>query len=175
MALSQGLSKPEHLCHTVSNSPELRLGNRLPLGRPGNKVAAQEHGIPRGGAASVRTASPISVGVDNQLSRGGGVKNQAEVNRAMDVAEALQRSNMGLPRIMHMKANLLNGICEVRPCESEILQGSGKTPVGSDQTRDHPEDQTRLAISHPITLHDIKRILSLVKKKTRLAVTPKKW
>jgi hypothetical protein len=43
----------------------------------------------------VRTTSPVSVGVDNQLSRGGAVKDQAEVNCAMDVAEeALQRSKM---------------------------------------------------------------------------------
>jgi hypothetical protein len=68
--LTQELSKPGRLYHTVNNSGVLHLGtgagdNWLQLGRPGDEVAAQEHGIPRGGAASVRTASPISVGVDN--------------------------------------------------------------------------------------------------------------
>jgi hypothetical protein len=68
--LTQMLLKPSRLCHTVSNSLVLRLGtgardNRLPLGRPRDKVAAQEHSIVRGGAASVRAASPVSIGVDN--------------------------------------------------------------------------------------------------------------
>jgi hypothetical protein len=98
--LTQELSKPDHLCHTVSNSPVLCLGtrvgdNRLPLGRPGDEVTAQEHGIPSGGAAGVRTTSLVSVDVDNQLSRGGATENQTEVNRAMNVAEeALQRNKV---------------------------------------------------------------------------------
>ena len=97
--LTQELSKPGRLCHAVSNSTELRLGNgagnnRLSLGRPGDEVATQEHGIPRGGAASVRTTGPVRVGVDNQLSRGA-VETQTEVNRATNVAEeALQRSKV---------------------------------------------------------------------------------
>ena len=100
MELRQELSKPGRLRHAVSDSTVLRLGtgegdNRLPLGRPGDKVAAQEDGIAGSGAASVRTASPVSVGVDNQLSRGGAVKNQAEVNSATDIAEeTFERSKM---------------------------------------------------------------------------------
>jgi hypothetical protein len=44
--------------------------------------------------ASVRTANPINVGVDNQLSRGA-VENQAKVNHASNVAvEALQRNKV---------------------------------------------------------------------------------
>ena len=90
------MGQPIHL----ANSTVLRLGtgagdNRLPLGRLGNKVAAQEDGIAGSGAASVRTASPVSVGVDNQLSRGRAVKNQTEVNSATDIAEeTLLRSKM---------------------------------------------------------------------------------
>jgi hypothetical protein len=42
---------------------------------------------------SVRIASPISISVENQLSRGGAVENQAKVKCAFNVAEeALQRS-----------------------------------------------------------------------------------
>jgi hypothetical protein len=49
--LSQELSEPGRLRHAVSDSPVLRLctragDNRLPLGRPGDKVAAEEDGIP---------------------------------------------------------------------------------------------------------------------------------
>jgi hypothetical protein len=79
MELSQELSKPGRLCHVVGNSKVLRLGtgaggNWLPLGRQGDEVVAQEHGIAGGGAASVWTASPVSIGVDNHLSRGGVMK-----------------------------------------------------------------------------------------------------
>ena len=100
MELRQELSKLGRLRHAVSDSTVLRLStgagdHRLLLGRPRDKVAVQEDGIAESGAASVRTASPVSVGVDNQLSRGRSVKNQAEVNSATDVAEeALQRSKM---------------------------------------------------------------------------------
>ena len=98
--LRQELSEPGRLRHAVSDSPVLRLStgagdNRLPLGRPGDQVAAQEDGIAGNGAASVRTACPVSVGVDNQLSRGRAVKHQAEVHSATDVAEeVLQRSKV---------------------------------------------------------------------------------
>jgi hypothetical protein len=37
--------------------------------------------------AGVRTTNLVIVDIDNQLSRGGAVKDQAEVNRATDVAE----------------------------------------------------------------------------------------
>jgi hypothetical protein len=50
------------------------------------------------------------------------VEDQAEVDRASDVAtKALQRSKMGLPRIMHMETDLLDSVGEVRPDESEVL------------------------------------------------------
>jgi hypothetical protein len=50
LKLSQELSEPGCLSHSVSNSPVLRLstqarGNRLSLGRPGDQVAAEEDGI----------------------------------------------------------------------------------------------------------------------------------
>jgi hypothetical protein len=85
--------------YAVSNSPVLRLGtgagdNRLPLGRLGDEVTAQEHGVPKSEAMSVRTTSPGSVSVDNYLSRGA-VENQAKINCATNVAEeALQRSKV---------------------------------------------------------------------------------
>ena len=60
--LCQELSEPGPLRHAVSDSPVLRLGtgagdNRLPLGRPGDKVAAQEDGVAGSGATSIRAAS----------------------------------------------------------------------------------------------------------------------
>ena len=100
MELRQELSKLGRLRHAVSDSTVLRLGtgagdNWLPLGRPGDKVAAQKDGIAGSGAASVRTTSPVSVCVDHQLSRGRAVKYQAEVHSATDVSEeTLQRSKV---------------------------------------------------------------------------------
>src|SRR6185437_6819748 len=81
---------------------------------------------------------------------------------------------------MHMKADLLNSICEVRPGESEILQGASKTPVGSRISHriTHISRQLHLsvdrsgaglAISHPSPLQNIKCILPLVKEKARRA------
>ena len=57
---------------------ELRQELSEPGHLPGDKVAAQEDGVAGSGAASVRAASPVSVGVDHQLSRGRVVKHQAE-------------------------------------------------------------------------------------------------
>ena len=82
---------------------------------------------------------------------------------------------------MHVKTDLLNGICEIRPGEGEILQGTGKASVGS--TISHGITQISrqlrlsidrsgawLAISHPSPLQNIKCILSLVKEKARRAM-----
>ena len=98
--LRQELSEPGRLRYAVSDSPVLRLSTRagdnwLPLGRPGDQVATQEDGVAGSGATSVRAASPVSIGVDHQLSRRRAVKQQAEVHSATDVAEkTLQRSNV---------------------------------------------------------------------------------
>jgi hypothetical protein len=44
------------------------VGDRvLALGRPGNEVVTKKNSIARGRTASVRTASPIRTGVDNQF------------------------------------------------------------------------------------------------------------
>jgi len=79
-----------------------------------------------------------------------------------------------------MKTDLLNSVGEVRPGEGEVLQGTGKTPVGSRISHGitHISRQLRLsvdwsgaglAISHPSPLQDIKCVLPLVKEKTRRA------
>src|SRR6185503_11110008 len=65
--LCQELSEPGRLRHAVSDSTVLRLGtgagdNRVPLGRLGDRVAAEEDGVAGSGSTSVRTVSPVSVG-----------------------------------------------------------------------------------------------------------------
>jgi hypothetical protein len=42
----------------------------LPLGRPGDQVVPEEHGITRRGATSVRAASPVGIGLDDQVRAG---------------------------------------------------------------------------------------------------------
>jgi hypothetical protein len=60
------------------------------------------------------------------------VKEEAVVDRAPEVAEeALESSEVRLPGIMHVKADLLNYIYDVRPDECEVLEGTSKTPVCS--------------------------------------------
>jgi hypothetical protein len=58
------------------------------------------------------------------------VKEQAIAHRAAEVAEeTLEGSEVGLSRIMHMKAQLLNRISDVRSSEGEVLKSTSKTPV----------------------------------------------
>ena len=79
-----------------------------------------------------------------------------------------------------MKADLLDDICEVRPGESEVLQGTSKTPVGSRISHGSTQisrklclsvnrSEAWLAISHHSPLQNIKCILPLVKEKARRA------
>ena len=97
---SQELSEPGCFRHTVSDSPVVRLctaagDNRLPLARPGDKVATEENGIAKSTPTSVQTPRPVNIGVDDELSGGRRVKEQAVVDSATDVSEkALQSSEM---------------------------------------------------------------------------------
>ena len=60
------------------------------------------------------------------------MKKQPIVDGAAEVAEeALESSQVGLLRIMHVETDLLHGICDVRPDESEVLKCTSKTPVRS--------------------------------------------
>jgi hypothetical protein len=78
-----------------------------------------------------------------------------------------------------MEADLLDSVGEIRPGESEVLQGSSKTLISSGISHRITQSSrqlrlsvdrsgARLAISHPGTLQDIHAILTLVKEKTSL-------
>jgi len=109
------------------------------------------------------------------------VKNQAEANKATDVAEeTLQCSKVRLPGIMHVKTDLLNGIGEIRPGEGEVLQGTGEAPVASRIGHGITQISRQLrlsidrsgawlAISHPSPLQNVECILPLVKEQARRA------
>jgi hypothetical protein len=75
--LLEKLAQPGGLGHTIGHSAVLDLSARardvrLVLGGPRDEVDAQEHGVTRSGSARVRTASPVSVGVDHELRCRGG-------------------------------------------------------------------------------------------------------
>jgi hypothetical protein len=72
LELMQELAQPGGLSHTIGDGTVLGFDTRagddsLPLSRPGNQVVPEEHGIARCGAISVRAASPVSIGVDDQV------------------------------------------------------------------------------------------------------------
>jgi hypothetical protein len=86
--------------------------------RLADQVVPEEHDIARRGAMSVRAASPVGVGVDDQVGAGRAVQQQAEVRRPTKIAQdALHGRQVGLPRVVHMQADLLHGISDVGPCE----------------------------------------------------------
>jgi hypothetical protein len=70
LELMQELTQPGGLSHTIGDCTVLSFDagtgdDSLPLGRPGDQVVPEEHGIARHGVMSVRAASPVGVGVDN--------------------------------------------------------------------------------------------------------------
>jgi hypothetical protein len=72
--LVEELAQPRGLCHTIGHDTVLGLSaaardDGLTLGRPRDKVGAQEHGVTGGGPTRVGTASPVSVGVGHELRR----------------------------------------------------------------------------------------------------------
>jgi hypothetical protein len=147
-----------------------------PLGRPGDQVVPEEHGIARRGAASVRAASPVGVGVDDQVGAGRAAQQQAEVGRPAKIAQdALHDRQVGLSRVVHVQADLLHGVSDVGPCERQVLEGSGNTlklrgvrnrrpRVVSQLHLEVDWSRTRLAVCHDCPLEDVKRVDALVEE-----------
>jgi hypothetical protein len=78
-----------------------------------------------------------------------------------------------------MKAQLLNRISDVRASESEVLKSIGKTPVRGGIRHRGPLSLRHLAlrvnwsgagvaVGHPCSLKDVKSVLPLVKKSSRM-------
>jgi hypothetical protein len=175
--LGEELPEPRSLRHAVGHSTVLRLGtregdDRLALRRPGHQVSAEEEGKAGGGAPSVRTPGPVSVGVDDQLGGGRPVEKQPVVDSASEVA--FESREVGLSGVVHMETDLLHGVGDVRPSEGEVLKGTGKAPVPGrvlDRfTRVLRELRLRvdwgragLAVNHLGPLQNVKSVLPLVK------------
>ena len=105
------LPQPSGFSDAVGNSPVLCLGagpgdSGLPLGGPGDQAASEEDGVAGGGAAGVRAAGPISVGVDTELCWGCSGNDQTMAEGALKIAkDPLGSDKVSFPRIMHMKAH----------------------------------------------------------------------
>ena len=118
------LARPGRLSHAVGHSVILSLGagagdDRLGLGQPGDEVVLEEHGIARGRLARVGTARPVGIGVDTKLHGRGPVEKDPEVKGATQVPQdPLHRDEVRLQRVVHVEADLLDDVGNVRPRES---------------------------------------------------------
>jgi hypothetical protein len=103
--------------HTIVHDAILSLNARsrddvLVIGGPGDDVVTEEHDVAWGGSACIRSSRPVHIRVDCHLRGRGASQVEAEVQGASQIAQdALHRWEVR--GIMHMKANLLNGVGDV--------------------------------------------------------------
>jgi len=95
-----------------------------------HQVVAKDVTEAGGGAACVGAARPVSVRVGGELADVSSAQVKTGGEGALDVLEnALDQREVRLAGIMHEQAYLLNSICQIRPCQGEVLEGTGETPV----------------------------------------------
>jgi hypothetical protein len=91
------------------------------------------------------------------------------------VQDALHDRQMGLPWIVHMQTDLLDGVDDVRSCEGQVLESPCNAPkLGGDLNRrpgvsselrlEVDQNHARLAINHGRTLDDVRCVCALVDK-----------
>jgi hypothetical protein len=84
---------------------------------------------------SVGTTDPVSISVDEEVRCRGATKKQAVVEGALEVLEDVLRDReMGLTRVVHVKAHLLDRIGNVGPGEGDVLESPNQAAVGSRVT-----------------------------------------
>jgi hypothetical protein len=84
------------------------------------------------GPVSVRTTGLVSISVDDEVRRRGTTKKQAEVEGALEVSkDVLHDHEMGLTRVVHVEAHLLDLVGNVETSESEVLESQNQAAVGS--------------------------------------------
>jgi hypothetical protein len=94
----------------------------LTLREPGDEVVAQEHRVAWSRPGSIGTTGPVSISVDDEVRCRGKKKKQAEVEGALEVPkDTLHCREMGLMRVVHVEAQLLNHVGNIGPGEGEVL------------------------------------------------------
>jgi hypothetical protein len=179
----QELAHPGCLYHAVGHNTVLSLcagagDDGLPLGSPRDEVGAQEHGIAGGGPARVGAAGPVSVGVVHKIRHRGWSEEEAVVEGALEVAQnSLESGEVGLSWCVHVKAHLLDGVCDVGPGEGEVLERVCQAPVrrcvgdrGPVVLRELRLGVNRrgaeLAVGHASSLQNVGGILTMVQEET---------
>jgi len=131
--LVKKLTEPGSLGNTIGHGAVLSFSTGTGdgvRGRPRDQVITKEHSIARGGLASIRATSSVSIRVDHQIIQGRRLKVKTQVQGTPNVPKnALESSKVRLSRIMHVETDLLHGIGNVRSCEGQILQSTCKTAV----------------------------------------------
>jgi hypothetical protein len=115
---------------------------------------------------------------------------EAEVQRASQIAQdTLHHGEVRLPRIMRMKTNLLDGICDVGASEHQVFEGPDETPEQSRINNRRPESggdlglrvhehRDWLTVHHASALKDVESELALSEEESfclMLYRDPKKW
>jgi hypothetical protein len=103
-------------------------------------------------------------------------KKRAIVEGALEVAEnPLCSREMGLPRVVHVEAHLLDRIGDIRPGEGEVLESPGYATVvgrvtdggvrvGGDLGLSVDRCGAGLVVAHSSALEDIPSVLTLVEE-----------
>jgi hypothetical protein len=98
------------------------------------------------------------------------------VEGALEVSkDALRDREMGLTRVVHVEAHLLDRVCNVGPGEGEVLESpsqatvdsrvmDGVPHVGEDLGLSVDQHGAGLAVAHASTLKDVPSILALVEE-----------
>jgi hypothetical protein len=87
-------------------------------------VGTEEYSIARGGPTCVRATHPICISVERQLRGGRASQEEAKIQGAPWIIQGVSHGGeVGLPRIMHVEANLLDDVGDVRMGERQILEG----------------------------------------------------
>jgi hypothetical protein len=181
LELMPELAQPGDLSHTIGDNTILDFGagvgdDSLSLDRLGDQVVPEEHDITRRGATSVRAASPVGVGVDDQVRAERAAQQQAEVRHPTKIAQdAIHGRQVGLPRVVYVQADLMHIISDVGPYERQVLEGSDNAPELRDVrsrvlrvvSQLHMEvdwNRIRLAVRHDCPLEDVKRVGALMEE-----------
>jgi len=176
--LLEQLSQPSDFSNAVGNSPIFCLGagpgdSGLSLRGTGDQAVPEEDGVARGGPAGIRAACPINISVYTKLSWSCAGDDQTMNEGTLEIAEDPFGSNkVSFTRSMHMKTNLLNGVSNVQPGESEIVEGTHKAAVaGGISNRWSSISRNlctgvnrggaRFAITHAMAGKDVQCVLAL--------------